>query len=54
MLQLITTSELAESRGLTPSAISRQVSEGRLTPAYQLPGLRGAFLFLPEDAEPEH
>lgn len=35
--------------GVTPSTVSRLVSREELTPAVQLPGKRGAFLFDEEE-----
>lgn len=54
MENLLTTAQVAEKRGVSPSAISQAVSRGDLQPAFKLPGLRGAFLFDPSvllDAE---
>lgn len=41
----LTTAQIAERLGITPSGVSRMVHRGKLTPAIKLPGIRGAFLF---------
>ena len=43
--ELMTTAELSESLGVSPRQIARLVSDGKINPSRQLPGLRGAFLF---------
>ena len=51
MQDLLTTAELAEQLGVSPSAISRRVKKGDLQPAAKAPGKRGAFLFSAEVVE---
>lgn len=46
---LLTTSEVAAALGVSVQTVSRWVSIGRLQPIRKLPGLRGAFLFSPDD-----
>ena len=49
---LITTREALDILGYTdPSTISRLVTAGRLTPAFQAPGPRGAYAFQRRDVE---
>jgi predicted site-specific integrase-resolvase len=51
MQDLLTTAELAQRLGVSPSAISRRVAKGELKPAAKGPGKRGAFFFAPEPVE---
>lgn len=53
MQDLLTTAEVAEQLGVSPSAISRRVAKGELKPAAKGPGKRGAFLFDPRVVEVE-
>lgn len=48
---LIPTAEAAETIGCTPSALSRWVAAGRITPAHKLPGRTGPFLFTPAEVQ---
>lgn len=41
----MTTAAAARRLGTSPRTVSRLVQRGHLTPAHQLPGPRGAFLF---------
>ena len=43
--QLLSTAEVAALTGVSPRTVNRWVSEGRLTPAAQAPGPKGARLF---------
>ena len=52
MSDFITTAEVAERLGVSPSAISYRVKAGTLKPVIKMPGKRGAFLFDPKDLEP--
>lgn len=45
MTEYLTTAQLAERLGVSPSAISKQVAAGKLEPVMKMPGKRGAFLF---------
>jgi len=51
MSDFLTTAEVAERLGVSPSAISYRVRAGTLTPAMKMPGKRGAFLFDPTELE---
>ena len=46
-----TTEALAILGQASPSTIARYVQAGKLTPAYKLPGLRGAYIFTRADVE---
>lgn len=48
---LLTTSEVADALGVSVQTVSRWVGIGRLRPVHKLPGLRGAFLFSPDDID---
>lgn len=48
-LELLTTAEVAEMLDVDVRTVSRWVNAGRLSPAVQAPGLRGARLFHPTD-----
>ena len=48
--QLMTTAEVAEQcGGVSVKTVIRWVESGALTPAQKLPGLRGAYVFLPAE-----
>ena len=49
----LSTSELAEARGVTVKTVLRWVAAGKLTPAMKLPGKTGAYLFDAAEAETE-
>lgn len=42
---LVETSIVAQRLKVTPRQVSRLVRDGKITPAQQAPGIRGAFLF---------
>jgi hypothetical protein len=42
---MLSTRDVADRLKMTPSGVSRMVARGELTPALQMPGKRGAFLF---------
>lgn len=44
-MELITSTEAAEVLGVSKWHVSRMARAGKLSPAMQLPGPRGAFLF---------
>jgi len=46
---MITTAEAAEQLGIDVAKFHRLVSKHRIDPARQLPGLRGAMLWNPDD-----
>ena len=46
---LLGTTEAAEPLGVSVRTVHRLVTDGRLTPAAKLPGLRGAYLFATAD-----
>lgn len=48
---LITTADLARQLGVTTRTIARWVEAGKLTYVHKLDGLRGAYLFAPDQAE---
>lgn len=50
-VDLVTTREAARRLGVRPQSVARLVERGTLTPALQLPGVRGAFLFDPAAIE---
>lgn len=47
----MTTSAVVAILGLSNSTVIRMVDEGKLTPAFKAPGLRGAYLFSRSDVE---
>lgn len=55
--ELLPTADVAARLGKDVSTVLRMVKAGRLTPVVKTPGLRGAYLFDPEDVaallEPE-
>jgi predicted site-specific integrase-resolvase len=48
---LLATVQVCERIGIDRSTLSRYVQLGRITPAHQLPGTRGAMLFDPADVD---
>jgi hypothetical protein len=50
-VQLLTTSQVAEILGRTPRRVSQLVRSGQLHPELKLEGIRGAYLFRPQDVE---
>ena len=48
---LLTSAEACEQLEIDRSTLSRWVALGRITPATKLPGLRGAFLFEPDEVD---
>ena len=48
---LLTTREAADALGVTVQTIAKWVDKGRIAPALQGPGLRGAMFFDPSDIE---
>lgn len=51
MRNLITTRKAAEELGLSTRQVLRLVEREQLTPTAKLDGLRGAFLFEPDEIE---
>lgn len=49
--ELITTTQVAERLGLTPITILRAVQAGVIKPAQRLPGIKGQWLFHPDEAD---
>lgn len=47
--QSLTAAAVCEEFGCDRSTLSRWVKEGFITPAFQFPGARGAFLFAPAE-----
>lgn len=47
VMELLTSTEVAEQLGLTKWHVARMARTGRLASAMQLPGTRGAYLFDP-------
>lgn len=41
----MTTSDVVRLLGRSNSTVVRMVDDGKITPAYKLPGLRGGYLF---------
>ena len=50
-LELLTTAEVAARLGVDVRTVARWVNAGRLRPAVQGPGLRGARLFDPAEVD---
>lgn len=50
-LELLTSAQVAERFGVDVRTVARWVNAGRLTPAIEAPGLRGARFFHPDDVE---
>lgn len=48
---LITTAEAAERLGKSVPTINRWARNGLIQPVHKLPGIRGPYLFDPEDVE---
>jgi excisionase family DNA binding protein len=48
---LLSTAEVAALRGVSPRTVNRWVRDGKLTPAAQAPGPKGARLFNAADLE---
>jgi excisionase family DNA binding protein len=48
---LLSTAEVAALRGVSPRTVNRWVRDGKLTPAVQAPGPKGARLFNAADLE---
>jgi excisionase family DNA binding protein len=53
MQAFLTSTQLAERLGVDRTTISRRVEAGTIKPAVKLPGKTGAWLFDPDDYEPE-
>ena len=49
--ELLTAAEAAEQLGLNRQYLTRLVRHGKLQAVRKLPGLRGAYLFAPEDVQ---
>lgn len=47
----MTSAEACEQLGIDRSTLSRWVATSRITPAFKLPGLRGAFMFDTSEVE---
>lgn len=47
----LTSAEACERLEIDRSTLSRWVALNRITPAFKLPGLRGAFMFEPAEVE---
>jgi hypothetical protein len=47
----LNTRQVADRLGRDVATVNRYVRDGKLTPAFQFPGLRGARLFNPADVE---
>lgn len=50
-LHLMTSAEAASTLGVSTREVARRAATGALTPAVKLPGLRGAYLFNPDDVD---
>jgi predicted site-specific integrase-resolvase len=50
-IQLLTSAQVAELLGKSVATINRWATAGRLKPAAKAPGIRGAWLFAPDDVE---
>lgn len=48
---LLTTAEVVAQKGVPHRTLSRWVADGKLEPAYKLPGIRGAHFFRPDDID---
>lgn len=48
---LLTTTQAAERVGVSVPTINRWARQGRITPAFQAPGVRGARLYDPADID---
>lgn len=49
--QLLPSAEVCDRLGIDRSTLSRWVQIGRIVPAVKLPGIRGPFLFDPDEVE---
>ncbi len=49
--EILTTRAVADQFGVTPSAVTRWVADGKLQPMTKVPGIRGAWLFTREAVE---
>lgn len=49
--ELVVTAEVAQRLGVDVRTVHRLVSAGRLTPAAKTPGIRGAYLFTPDEVD---
>jgi len=49
--QFVTSADVCEQLQIDRSTLSRWVAFGKIDPVQKLPGLRGAFLFTPEEVE---
>lgn len=48
---LVPSAEAAARIGINRATLTRWVASGKITPAYKLDGIRGAYLFRPADVE---
>lgn len=48
---LLRSAEACDRLGINRSTLTRWVVSGKITPAYKLDGIRGAFLFHPSDVD---
>jgi len=48
-MDLIPTSEAADQIGVTTRTLNRMAADGRITPAGKAPGVRGAYLYTPDE-----
>lgn len=48
---LLSTRDVAERKNVTTTTVARWVAAGRLTPAFQGPGIRGAMFFTPASVD---
>lgn len=49
--RLITSAEAGVILGVEQATVNKWAAQGQMTIAFKLPGLRGAYLFRPEDVE---
>lgn len=47
----LTASEAAQAIGIDRSTLTRRTKAGLITPLKKLPGIRGAYLYSPEEVE---
>lgn len=50
-MNLLSTADTARRLGLTTRTIARLVASGRISAAVRAPGVRGAYLFDPDEVE---